>query len=95
MSILVFFSRYFFIEPKVPLKLNKRLLAFLNYSSIAVLTAIWAPIVFTSQNKLNIDIYNAYLIGALVAVALIWKTKNVLLTVVVSMCVFWGIRFWS
>ncbi|MDF5366744.1 AzlD domain-containing protein, partial [Vibrio parahaemolyticus] len=45
MTVLVFTSRYLFLEPKLPLRLGTRTQKVLNYASPAVLTAIWAPIV--------------------------------------------------
>ncbi|MDW2167400.1 AzlD domain-containing protein, partial [Vibrio sp. 2099] len=41
MTLLVFTSRYLFLEPKLPLKLGTRTQKILNYASPAVLTAIW------------------------------------------------------
>jgi branched-subunit amino acid transport protein len=88
MAALVFFSRYLFLEPKLPLHLNSKLQKLLNYSSPAVLTAIWAPIVFTPHQTLWLSFDNPYLWAATLAVLIAWKTKNVLMTTVVSMGVF-------
>jgi branched-subunit amino acid transport protein len=88
MAALVFFSRYLFLEPKLPLRLNSKLQKLLNYSSPAVLTAIWAPIVFTPHQALWLSSDNPYLWAATLAVVIAWKTKNVLMTTVVSMSVF-------
>lgn len=51
MTLLVFTSRYLFLEPKLPLKLSTRTQKILNYASPAVLTAIWAPIVFIPEGN--------------------------------------------
>ncbi|MBY5948361.1 AzlD domain-containing protein [Photobacterium rosenbergii] len=89
LTALVFLSRYLFLEPKLPLKINPELQRLLKYSSPAVLTAIWAPIVFMPEGKgLWLAVDNPYLLSALLAAGLAWKTKNVLLTTVVSMVVF-------
>tara|TARA_Y100001956_G_C4098744_1_gene176563 strand:- start:162 stop:470 length:309 start_codon:yes stop_codon:yes gene_type:complete len=88
MTLLVFTSRYLFVEPKLPLKLNPQAQRLLSYSSPAVLTAIWAPIVFMPEQELWIAVDNPYLIGAVVAAAIAWKTGNVLLTTIVSMVLF-------
>ncbi|NVJ55349.1 MAG: AzlD domain-containing protein [Vibrionaceae bacterium] len=88
MTLLVFVSRYLFLEPKLPLRLNPQAQRLLSYSSPAVLTAIWAPIVFMPEQELWVTPDNPYLIGALVAAVMAWKTKNVLLTTFVSMAVF-------
>ncbi|MEZ8099222.1 AzlD domain-containing protein [Vibrio bivalvicida] len=88
MTVLVFASRYLFLEPRLPLRLNPQAQRLLKYSSPAVLTAIWAPIVFMPEKQLWLSAGNPYLIGALIAAFLAWKTKNVLLTTLVSMVVF-------
>ena len=94
MAALVFFSRYLFLEPKLPIRLNAKAQRLLAYSSPAVLTSIWAPIVFLQDGELAISPANPYLIGAIVAAFLIWKTKNVLWTTVISMAVFLLFKLW-
>ncbi|MGF1909920.1 AzlD domain-containing protein [Vibrio kasasachensis] len=88
MAGLVFFSRYVFLEPKLPLRLAPQLQSMLGYSGPAVLTAILAPIVFAPEGELWIALDNPYLICAVLASAIIYKTGNVLLTTVFSMLVF-------
>ncbi|MCW8332403.1 AzlD domain-containing protein [Vibrio paucivorans] len=88
MTGLVFMSRYLFLEPKLPLRLNPQAQRLLSYSSPAVLTAIWAPIVFMPDNQLDLSVSNPFLWAALLAGLIAWKTKNVLLTTISSMVVF-------
>jgi len=88
MTCLVFLSRYLFLEPRLPLRLSPGVQRLLSYSSPAVLTAIWAPIVFTHEGHLNLSTKNPYIWAAVLAGIIAWKTKNVLLTTVVSMAVF-------
>ena len=92
MMLLVFASRYLFLEPKLPIKIKGKWLHFLDYTGPAVLTAIWAPIVFTKENHLALEFSNPYLIAASLAVILALTTRNVLLTTVVSMLFFFFIR---
>jgi branched-subunit amino acid transport protein len=92
MALLVFISRYLFLEPRLPIHLGPRVLHFLHYTGAAVLTAIWAPIVFVRQEELNLQLGNPYLIAALVASILAVTTRNVLLTTVLSMALFFVIR---
>lgn len=88
MALLVFASRYVFLEPKLPLRLTAQTQKLLSYSSPAVLTAIWTPIVFLPEGELMLSHKNPYLIAALFAILLAWRTKNVLLTAVLSMALF-------
>lgn len=88
MAGLVFLSRYFFLEPKLPLKLGNRTQRLLAYSSPAILTSLFAPIVFVREGALAITYTNPYLIGALFAAVMVWRTHNVLWTTIVSMGLF-------
>lgn len=95
MTALVFLSRYLFLEPQLPIRLNPQMQRLLSYSSPAVLTAIWAPIVFMpEEGKLWLSVNNPYIWGALIAGLLAWKTRNVLLTTVISMAVFLALHLW-
>ncbi len=92
MAALVFISRYIFLEPKLPIRLGPRILHFLHYTGPAVLTAIWAPIVFHQNGELNLEINNPYFIAAVVAAILAITTRNILITTVLSMALFFMIK---
>ncbi|QYJ91926.1 AzlD domain-containing protein [Shewanella halotolerans] len=92
MTAVIFLSRYLFLEPKLPLRLSKNTLQFLGYSAPAVLTAIAAPILFVRDQQLAFTFDNSYLICGLVAVLLAYFTRNTLLTVLVSMALFFIIH---
>jgi len=92
MAALVFVSRYIFLEPKLPIRLGPRILHFLHYTGPAVLTAIWAPIVFHQNGELNLEINNPYFIAAVVAAILAITTRNVLITTVLSMALFFMLK---
>jgi len=92
MSIIVFSSRYIFLEPKLPVRLNTKIQTFLSYSAPAVLTAILSPIVFINDAELNLTISNSYLVCALFATLLAIMTKNTLLTAILSMGLFFIIH---
>lgn len=92
MSAVVFLSRYLFLSPNLPLRLNGNMQRLLSYSSPAVLTAIWAPIVFIHDDELAISYHNPYLISAVIAAAIAWKTKNVIATTLISMGCFFALN---
>ncbi|SGY85917.1 AzlD domain-containing protein [Moritella viscosa] len=92
MTVIIFISRYIFIEPKLPLRLSPSVVKFLSYSAPAVLTAILAPIVFIQESTLHLNLDNSYLIGAIFAVLLILITRNTLLTAILSMLLFFLIH---
>lgn len=91
-AALVFISRYLFLEPKLPIRLGPRVLHFLHYTGPAVLTGIWAPIVFHREGELAIHFDNPYLISAVFAITLAYFSRNVLLTTVLSFLLFFMIR---
>ena len=88
MTALVFTSRYLFLEPKLPIRLGVRTQKILSYASPAVLTAIWAPIVFIPEGELGLSLQNPFLLAAIIAVLIAYLTKNVLMTTIVSMVAF-------
>ncbi|WP_415911293.1 AzlD domain-containing protein [Neptuniibacter sp. QD37_11] len=88
MAIIVFASRYLFLEPRLPLKLNDKALELLSYSAPAVLAAVIGPLVFLQEGKLTTSLESPYIIGALAAIVLMLLTKNTLMTAVLSMGVF-------
>ena len=92
MAAVVFISRYLFLEPRLPLRLGPKILHFLHYTGPAALTAIWAPIVFHREGELNLAINNPYFIAAIIAAILAVTTRNVLLTTVLSMALFFMTR---
>ena len=93
MAILVFCSRYIFLAPKLPITLNAEAEKFLSYASPAVLTSIWAPIVFLPNGELSLTWSNPYLIAAILAAITAWKSKSILLTAVLSMAVFFTLQY--
>jgi branched-subunit amino acid transport protein len=60
----------------------------LKYVPMAVLSAIIAPIIFLSEGKLAIQLDNAPLIASLVAIIVSWRTRSLLLTIVLGMAIF-------
>ncbi|MDF2152718.1 AzlD domain-containing protein [Vibrio sp. CAU 1672] len=94
MTILVFASRYVFLEPKLPVRLGVRTQKLLAYSSPAVLTAIWAPIVFLPEGELLLSWRNPYLLAAIIALAIAYRSKNVLMTTIISMAAFLLLNTW-
>ncbi|WP_434361903.1 AzlD domain-containing protein [Parasalinivibrio latis] len=94
MTAIIFTSRYVFLEPRLPIRLSARARSLLSFSGPAVMTALWAPIVFIQDGELALSTDNPYLLSALVAGSLAWFTRNVLLTVIISFVVFFVLRQW-
>lgn len=60
----------------------------LRYVPVAVLTALCAPILFKPEGNWFLSIDNAYLVAGAVAVLISGISRNILLTIVLSMTLF-------
>lgn len=73
--------------------LVERALAFVP---VAVLTAIIAPAtLYPNGPEIQLSWHNAYLVGALVAAVISWKTKKLMPTILVGMAVFLLLYKWE
>ncbi|WP_447734793.1 AzlD domain-containing protein [Pseudomonas shirazensis] len=94
MGLLVFLNRYAFLEPRLPLRLSSNARQFLGFAVPGMLTAICGPIIFLPEQQLDLSLTNPYLLGSVVAVALVLLTRSVLLSMLVSMLIFFLLRSW-
>jgi branched-subunit amino acid transport protein len=94
MGAVVFLNRYAFLEPRLPLRLSSNARQFLGFAVPGMLTAICGPIIFLPGHQPDLSPLNPYLLGALVAVALVLLTRSVLLSMLVSMLIFFLLRSW-
>ena len=94
MTLILFFNRYLFLEPRLPIRLNRQVRDFLGFAVPGMLTAICGPIIFVTDHTLNLSLSNPYLLAGLCAIALMLWTRNVLLSVVLSVASFYLLRWW-
>ena len=94
MGAIVFLNRYAFLEPRLPLRLSSNARQFLGFAVPGMLTAICGPIIFMPDHQLNLSLLNPYLLGSVVAVILVLLTRSVLLSMLVSMLIFFLLRSW-
>lgn len=92
-GLIVFTSRYIFLEPKLPLKLGQRAERLLVYSSPAVMTAIIGPIIFLPEKSLDISFSNAYLLAAIITVLIAWRINHALVVTLLGTTVFFVLRY--
>jgi branched-subunit amino acid transport protein len=93
MAIVTFLIRYPVIAMSGRLKLSPQFLRALGYVPPAVLTAIVVPaVLMPSANQMDFSYTNARLIGAIAAILIGYWRKNLLLTIVVGMAVFFAWR---
>ena len=94
MGLIVFFNRYLFIEPRLPVRLTRGAREFLGFAVPGMLTAICGPIIFVKDHRLDLSADNPYLLAGLCAIGLMLWSRNVLLSVALSMGLFYLFRWW-
>ena len=93
MALVTFLIRYptMVLVGKIPLP--DRIFRALRYVPPAVLAAIIVPSVLMPDGKtLFISPTNSYLVAGILAVVIAWRSKNLLLTIVLGMVIFLGLR---
>lgn len=89
MALVTFVIRYPALALVGHIHLPDPVVRGLRYVPIAVLTAITVPAVVIPQgDAVWVGIRNAHLVAALVAGAVAWRSKSLLLTIVIGMGVF-------
>jgi branched-subunit amino acid transport protein len=64
----------------------------LRFAPAAVLSAILVPEMFLPGGELDVSLGNERLLAGLVAIAVAWRTQNMVLTVTLGMLVLWGLQ---
>jgi len=94
MAAVTFAIRYPVLALLGRIELPKPALRALRYVPAAVLTAIIVPAVLIPDGgQIRFGLGNSMLIAAVVATLVSWRTKNLLLTIVIGMAVLFGWRF--
>lgn len=93
LAAIVFFNRYYFLEPNVKIKLPLIMNKMLNYSAPCLLTAICIPVVFFDGDNLKGIIDNPYIYAAIICIVISVYLKRVLLSVIASLVFFYFINF--
>jgi branched-subunit amino acid transport protein len=88
MAIATFVIRYAMFGASDRLTLSPALLNALKYVPPVVLTAIVVPEVLLSDGVVQVSYLNARLVGAIAAILVAWRTKNLLWTIVLGMTTF-------
>lgn len=94
MGAVLFFNRYLFLEPRLPVRLGRRAQAFLSFAVPGMLSAICGPIVFMPDHQLDLSPGNPYLLAGACTVALMLVTRSVLTSVLLGMAAFYAVRAW-
>ena len=90
MTLVTFAVRYpvMVLVGKIPLP--QPVFQALRYVPPAVLAAIIVPeVLMDSNNRIDVSPQNSYLVAAIVAALVAWRSKNLLLTIVIGMAAMW------
>lgn len=89
LAAIVFFNRYIFLEPAVPVKIPVLLHRALKYSAPCLLTAICGPIILMDHGVIRAFPDNPYFLGAIVSVVISFFIRNIVVAVLLSMLAFY------
>ena len=94
MAVITFGNRYLFFSETISFQPGPRTRLFLTYSSYAIMTSIWTPIVlgYSPAGGLS-HLGNDYVIGAIAAMLLTWLQFRTILVVLISTGLFFVVRF--
>ena len=90
MMIATFSVRYVMFGASSRIQLSPALLNALRYVPPVVLSAIVVPEVLLSNGVLSVGVMNARLVGAIAAITVSYLTRNLLLTIILGMAVFFS-----
>ncbi|MBK8025506.1 MAG: AzlD domain-containing protein [Chloroflexi bacterium] len=89
MMVVTFGVRYGTMALVGRLPMPERVFKALRYVPPAVLSAIIVPaMLFPDGETLSISLQNSYLVAGVVSALLAWRTRNLLLTIVLGMAFF-------
>jgi branched-subunit amino acid transport protein len=88
MAIVTFLIRYPILAIVGRVQLPGRVFRALRFVPPAVLTAIIIPEMFVRDGNLAVSLNNPYLIGGLISAGVAWRSKNLLLTIILGMAAF-------
>jgi branched-subunit amino acid transport protein len=89
MALVTFAARYPVLAFFGRLNPPPYVLQALKFVPPAVLTALIVPSVLLPEGKLAVQPQNAFLVAGVLAALIAWRTRNLLLTIVLGMAAFW------
>ena len=94
MSVITFANRYAFFVKALGYLPSENMRRFLSYSSYAILTSIWTPILFEFDYQAGFSHAGwDYLLAGTVAASLSLMRVRAIVVVVLSAAIFFGLRF--
>lgn len=95
MALITYLNRYAFFADFVRYSPGPKIRRLLSYSSYAVLTAIWAPLVFSFEFGQGFQHAGAdYIFATILAAVMAILRLPSIVVVLISSAVFFGMRFY-
>ncbi len=95
MALVTFLIRYPVLAFLSKMNIPEKYLDGLRFVPPTVLTAIIIPQLFFDNKQFDISFQNPQLIAGFIAALIAWKSKNLLLTIVLGMVFYLGWRWLS
>lgn len=93
MAMITFLNRFAFFAQSISYRPGEKVRKFLSFSSYAILTSIWAPILFGYSVERGVSIAGLdYLLAALVAAILSFLRVTSIVVVLSSTTLFFALR---
>ena len=92
MLVVTFGVRYPSLALVGRFDLSENIRRALRYVPAAVLTAIIVPYILYREEGFLVSYENSYLVAGIIAALVSWRTKNLLLTIIVGLVVFFAYR---
>ena len=89
MTLVTFIPRYGVLALMGRIEMPKPLFNALRYVPVTVLSAIVMPDLLMPNGSVNIALNNSFLAAGIITIMVAWRTKNLLLTIVLGMAALW------
>lgn len=93
MGVITFLIRLSFILLSDRLSTPDIVQRGLRYVPVAVLAAIIAPAMIQPDGQIDLSLSNIHLFAGLIAIAIAWRTQNIIWTVVAGMVSLWLFQY--
>ena len=85
MAVVTFLPRFLPMYILTRMEIPKLVIDWLRYVPVAVLAALIVPGILTSERQIFLSLGNSYLVAAIPAFLVAWRTKSMMLTVTAGM----------
>jgi branched chain amino acid efflux pump len=92
MALVTFLPRYGVLALLGRLEMPRPLFRALKFVPPAVLSAIIFPAMLLKDDQLYLSPHNSFLVAGIVSGIVAWRTRNLLLTIIIGMAALWGWR---